>query len=1187
MPQPASARYRSRPAGPDSSRGGSRQQTDFNAGDSVGRRGAEPLAAAGQLHGRRWEGSDGCRHMRIRRHIRCLLRGVSAAMAMAVVAAACGGDASAPPAASAAAATDTETAASATAAIDEIGQGDASPPPAASGAAAIDTETAASATAAVDEIGQDVAPVSAVYDPATAPALGDFDVERLAAAAQTLDPDVDCPAAMVPESLENVAEVLRIERGCDVIEYVQLGERSVQEVRAELFASDETVYAVGLPPVDLVLFASQTPSYGEPPSPFDEDAYGRGEWWHLGVLDADALWDPDGWRYTTSRLATSGIRSGVPGWGDGEVIVAVVDSGVAKHRDLRDSIIDVDACHYRDTSGHGTHVAGLIAAQRGNGLDVAGIAPEAKILPIFLPPSGDLGSGECANMTLTRAIQMARRRGADVLNMSIGWGTYGNPRECDRDPGSNECVPGTDAAEAQLRLAQLEDIVVVAAAGNCASPSCANGHATRHYPAAYPGVLVVAATGVDNQRASLSKSNVDVDIAAPGEAIYSTVPMLTCRSIISGVDSEIWGPHGCGVGKPPTECPPGTPYPDGPLDQPAQCALAVVPKAGTSMAAPLVSGVIAHMKARYPRATQDQILSALFNTADPPGSGFHPDYGHGLIQPKSALEALDQVFNARPVRVSAGGVHSCLLRASGVIECWGQVRQSDVPSGTFMAVSAGGHHTCALRPNPTAEYGTVECWSNPGGGSSSSIREPSGAWFSAVSSGKDHSCGISVRGEIHCWGYNLLGQLDAPSGHFTAVSAGHNHSCGLKRDQTIECWGGHGVGESDAQPGPFLQVTAGAVHTCGLRTDRTIQCWGGSAWNLDVPSGQFAAVSAGDGHTCGLRTDQTIECWGLNSDGRSDAPAGRFVAVSAGDDHTCGLRTDQTIECWGSNILGQAAAPLSEVFDLFEGRDTVGDTAAADSGAAPGSDPVITNDTVTDEEGISVFHIYETPLEDLEAQAIPEQHPDTPPPSWIAGQPFPPDGYPPFTAAPSLDPAYPGGELPRPTEGTLGFSRWCVDVSAGGAFTEYECGHALHEMVWALDYLGADEDCVLDQYTKRFRRFDEDGSDAAVSPFRWQNCASAVNPDPGDTTSTLGERCLAVLPPDVVLQGNNWLEITFDDDGTEHIEAFVGLSGITCEEWEVSLDLTTVCAMVSALATEWMQHHYHAPDNGSFSIGCL
>ena len=325
MPQPASARYRSRPAGPDSSRGGSRQQTDFNAGDSVGRRGAEPLAAGGQLHGRRWEGSDGRRHMRIRRRIRCLLRGISAAMAVAVVAAACGGDASAPPAASDAAATD--------------------------------TETAASATAAVDEIGQDVAPVSAVYDPATTPALGDFDVERLAAAAQTLDPDVDCPAAMVPESLENVAEVLRIERGCDVIEYVQLGERSVQEVRAELFASDETVYAVGLPPADLVLFASQTPAYGEPPSPFDEDAYGRGEWWHLGVLDADALWDPDGWRYTTGGVSGDVISasgsggSGVPGWGDGEVIVAVLDSGVAKHRDLRDSIIDVDACHYRDTKG--------------------------------------------------------------------------------------------------------------------------------------------------------------------------------------------------------------------------------------------------------------------------------------------------------------------------------------------------------------------------------------------------------------------------------------------------------------------------------------------------------------------------------------------------------------------------------------------------------------------------------------------------------------------------------------------------------------------------------------------------------------------------------------------------------------------------------------------------------------------
>ena len=141
-------------------------------------------------------------------------------------------------------------------------------------------------------------------------------------------------------------------------------------------------------------------------------------------------------------------------------------------------------------------------------------------------------------------------------------------------------------------------------------------------------------------------------------------------------------------------------------------------------------------------------------------------------------------------------------------------------------------------------------------------------------------------------------------------------------------------------------------------------------------------------------------------------------------------------------------------------------------------------------------------------------------------------------------------------------------------------------MVWALDYLGADEACVLGQYRQRFEAFAAANTAPNISPFGWQRCASVVNPDPGDTTSTLGERCRAVLPPDVVLRERNWVEITFDDDGNEHAVAHVGRNGVTCEEWEVSHDLTSVCAMVSALATEWMQHHYRAPDNGSFRIGC-
>ena len=629
------------------------------------------------------------------------------------------------------------------------------------------------------------------FDPATTPPLGDFDVERLAAAAKTLDPEAECPDTLVPESLEDVVEVLRIEGGCDVIEYVQLKGRNVQEVRAELFASDQTVHAVGLPPRDLVPFALQRSLYdGPPPGPYDQDDYGEGEWWHLAVLDADRLWEADGWRYASSE----GLRVlDVPGWGDGDAVVAVIDSGTTEHRDLRHSLMLTDGCHYNDTRGHGTPVAGLIAAEQGNGQDVAGIAPKARILPIFLSGlvRGD-ETGGCKNISATKAIKMARPY-ADVINMSWGW-------TCDEVDSAGRCQPGYDTFEAQLRLAQLADIISVAAVGNCgdaphfATVKCPSGRNGLSFPSAFPGVLGVAATDRDNQRAVFSNSNEAVDIAAPGDSILSTLPGDTV-----------------GV------------------------------KSGTSFAAPLVSGVVAHMKARYPRASHGQIVTALLDTADPLGPRNHTDYGHGVIQPKAALEALDQVFNSPPKTVSAGGVHACLLTTSGIIECWGQISQSDVPSGEFSAVSAGGQHACGLKTG-----GTIECWGNV-----RSRDVPSGR-HTAVSAGGSHSCAVSVSEDdpFRCWGSNSAGQLGSavlPSGGlwwgFSAVSAGADHSCGLKTDGTIECWGGRGLGESDAPSGRFTAVSAGALHSCGLKTDGAIECWG---WERD---GQTVAA-VGEVHGC-------------------------------------------------------------------------------------------------------------------------------------------------------------------------------------------------------------------------------------------------------------------------------------------------------------------------------------------------
>ena len=270
--------------------------------------------------------------------------------------------------------------------------------------------------------------------------------------------------------------------------------------------------------------------------------------------------------------------------------------------------------------------------------------------------------------------------------------------------------------------------------------------------------------------------------------------------------------------------------------------------------------------------------------------------------------------------VSAGGEHTCGLRESGAIECWGNNNygQSDAPEGSFTAVSAGRYHSCGLRKS-----GAIECWGAGGAGFSGPYHygqsdAPEGD-FTAVSAGDSHTCGLRESGAIECWGASgagfsgpyHYGQSDAPEGDFTAVSAGDSHTCGLRESGTIECWGYNKRGQSDAPEGDYTAVSAGGYHSCGLRESGAIECWGQNGWGqTDAPAGSYSAVSAGGWHTCGLLESGEIECWGENEEGQNEDPAVSFTAVSAGRWHTCGLlENNGAIECWGSSSSGQTATP--------------------------------------------------------------------------------------------------------------------------------------------------------------------------------------------------------------------------------------------------------------------------------------
>lgn len=202
-----------------------------------------------------------------------------------------------------------------------------------------------------------------------------------------------------------------------------------------------------------------------------------------------------------------GIRSiGAPAaWkrsrGAGEV-VAVLDTGVdATHEDLLGKVLEgvdlIDGGVVDDPNGHGTHVAGIIAAVEGNKLGVSGAAPDAKILPVRVLDANGIGDHE----VIASGIVWAVDHGADVLNLSLG--------------GSED----SEVLRVAVGYAVARGVVVVAAGGN----DRLAGNNTS-YPAAYPNVIAVAASGPDGRSAMFSNTGSYIDIAAPGFAIVSTVP---------------------------------------------------------------------------------------------------------------------------------------------------------------------------------------------------------------------------------------------------------------------------------------------------------------------------------------------------------------------------------------------------------------------------------------------------------------------------------------------------------------------------------------------------------------------------------------------------------------------------------------------------------------------------------------
>jgi subtilisin family serine protease len=198
--------------------------------------------------------------------------------------------------------------------------------------------------------------------------------------------------------------------------------------------------------------------------------------WNIDRVDAEISW---------------GISTGDP------VKVGVIDTGIdLSHPDLKSNIKGGYNTIYpwkspNDDNGHGTHVAGIIAALN-NSIGVVGVGPDIDLYAIKVLNAS--GSGYLSDVI--EGLDWAVANGMQVVNMSLG---------------TSQNV--LSFHEAIIR-AYNAGVVIVAAAGN-------SGGAVS-YPAAYPEVIAVSATDQNNQIASWSSRGPEVDLAAPGVSIYST-----------------------------------------------------------------------------------------------------------------------------------------------------------------------------------------------------------------------------------------------------------------------------------------------------------------------------------------------------------------------------------------------------------------------------------------------------------------------------------------------------------------------------------------------------------------------------------------------------------------------------------------------------------------------------------------
>lgn len=298
-----------------------------------------------------------------------------------------------------------------------------------------------------------------------------------------------------------------------------------------------------------------------------------------------------------------------------------------------------------------------------------------------------------------------------------------------------------------------------------------------------------------------------------------------------------------------------------------------------------------------------------------------------------------EITAASGADVTADGYFACARRPGDVV-CWGANGHGELADGTrtnnpmpvqiggvgdAIQISAGGRHSCAVRSS-----GTVACWGFAEGGrlgadapATPVVEVPGVADAVEVRAGGEHTCARLRTGEVACWGMNTHGELGDGTtvGRSTpavvpgiadaiALATGQDHTCVVHATGAASCWGANEtgqLGDGTATPSSVprevigltdaIAIAGNHLHVCVIRAGGIVACWGEGDY------GDLGDVALGDALAP-----------------RDVAGAPRSKAVACGEHSTCVRSVDEQIYCWGANGAGQVGsgemadpAPVSRV----------------------------------------------------------------------------------------------------------------------------------------------------------------------------------------------------------------------------------------------------------------------------------